>query len=221
QRLFIDLTSTLRGRVGRKLMPRMLDVMEARSATILRRLLDDPRLSVTRRSPLLFVRRVLHIALRYAAPLQILQALASPEAARARVARIGEGLTARLTVSDSANAGERLDVVQRALGTESMRFVPTTMTVAAAGLGMLAVAGKLLGDDGQLGDLLTVLRGLPHNVTSEMDLALWDLAAQIRKDETSTRVLRDEPAAELAREFHLGTLPPPARRGLAEFLSRY
>ena len=36
QRLFVDLTTVLRSRVGRSLMPRVLDVMEARSAVVLR-----------------------------------------------------------------------------------------------------------------------------------------------------------------------------------------
>src|SRR6266487_2893958 len=50
QRLFVDVTGVLRSRAGRALMPRVLDVMEARSAAVLRSLFDEPRLSVTARS---------------------------------------------------------------------------------------------------------------------------------------------------------------------------
>ena len=59
QRLFADLTDVLRSRVGRSLTPRVLDYMEARSAVILRSLLDAPDLTLTRRSRLPFARRVL------------------------------------------------------------------------------------------------------------------------------------------------------------------
>jgi pyruvate,water dikinase len=86
---------------------------------------------------------------------------------------------------------------------------------------MLGIAGKLLGADAKPGDLQTVLRGLPHNVTTEMDLALWKLAALIREDPTAARMVRDEPPAELSRRFREGTLPQCVERGLTEFLSRY
>ena len=36
QRIFVDLTGLLRSRVGRAFMPRVFDLMEARSATVLR-----------------------------------------------------------------------------------------------------------------------------------------------------------------------------------------
>jgi pyruvate,water dikinase len=221
QRVFIDLTGVLRGRVGRVLMPRVLDAMEARSAVILRRLCEDPRLSITSRSPMTFVRRVLRIAIQYRVPQQILQALMRTEAARARLERIGSELATRFTLPASATVAERLDFVQTVLETESIPLALSTLPVAAAGLGMLGVASKLLGDLVQPGDLQTVLCALSHNVTTEMDLALWEVAKKIKADETAARALRDEPAVELARQFRAGTLPPSAQRELTEFLSRY
>jgi pyruvate,water dikinase len=96
-----------------------------------------------------------------------------------------------------------------------------TMPAAAAGLAMLALAGALLGEDVQPNELQTVLRGLPHNVTTEMDLALWELASLIRNDEIAARALRDNSAADLADQFGRGTLPPTIQCGLSEFLSNY
>ncbi|HEY6064880.1 MAG TPA: PEP/pyruvate-binding domain-containing protein [Thermoanaerobaculia bacterium] len=221
QRLFIDLGNILRGKVGRQIMPRLLDVMEARSAAILRGLFDDPRLSVTQPSALPFARRVMRMAWRFRIPPRVVQALRRPEAALARVERVGAELSRRLTLPATATPEERLDFAERVLGKELMLVAPATMPVAAAGLGMLAVAGKLLGDDAKPGDLQAVLRGLPHNVTTEMDLALWDLAGRIRKDEAAARALSLRPAAELSREFRAGGLPPTLQQGLAEFLSRY
>ena len=46
----------------------------------------------------------------------------------------------------------------------------------------VAPARRLLGDLAQPGELQTVLRGLPHNVTTEMDLELWQLTQRIRAD---------------------------------------
>ena len=221
QRLFVDLTGTLRSSVGRRLFPRVLDVMEARSATVLRQLIQDPRLSVERRSPLSSSLRALRIAIRYAVPVTVARALARPEAAHDRADWIGADLARRLVLPAGATAADRLDFAERVLGNDVITLGPRLLPAAVAGLGMLAVAGKLLGDDVQAVELQTVLRGLPDNVTTEMDLALWKLASAIRKNEVAARALRDEPPAGLARRFKAGTLPEPAQRGLAEFLSQY
>ncbi|MGH3935527.1 MAG: PEP/pyruvate-binding domain-containing protein, partial [Pseudonocardiaceae bacterium] len=98
QRPFADFTPVLRSRVGRALAPRILDVMEARSAVVLRQLCDDPRLAERTASWWPFVRRVLTVAVRFRVPLQIVQALASPAAARRRVDRVGQRLHAQLSV---------------------------------------------------------------------------------------------------------------------------
>ena len=221
QRLFVDLTGTLRSRVGRALFPRVLDFMEARSAAILRGLLSDPRLSLTLTSPLPAIRRALRIAARYTVPVTVAQALLRPAAARARAERIGTEMAARLALRDAATATERLDYVERALGREVIALGPKLLPAAAAGLGMLGVAGRLLGQDATATELQTVLRGLPHNVTTTMDLALWQLASSIRGDEAGARRFRAETAADLARAFHQGTLPPVAQQGVCDFLRLY
>jgi pyruvate,water dikinase len=138
QRVFVDLTGVLRSRVGRTLMPRVLDVMEARSAAILRRLLADHRLAINRRSPLSFLRRALRLALGYGVPQQVVQALARPHAARARALRLGAELVGRLTLPATATADERLDFAERVLGNDVITLGPRLMPAAAAGLGISA-----------------------------------------------------------------------------------
>src|SRR3712207_5516642 len=49
-RMFLDITTIVRSAAGRAVFPRLLDVMEARSAVVLRGLFDDPRLSLVHRS---------------------------------------------------------------------------------------------------------------------------------------------------------------------------
>jgi rifampicin phosphotransferase len=221
QRIFIDATGALHGRVGRALLPRVLDFMEARSAAILRPLLDDPRIPLTRRSRLPFARRALRIAARFGVPLQVMRAVVRPAAARARVDRIGAELAGRVTPPHSASANERLDFIERALRTEAVPLLPKVMPAAVAGFGMLAFAAKLLGKSAGARELETVLRGLPHNVTTGMDLSLWKLASAIRANEAAARVMLTETPDELCKRFHEGSLPEPAQQGVTEFLSRY
>jgi pyruvate,water dikinase len=52
--------------------------------------------------------------------------------------------------------------------------MPRTFAYAVGGLLMLTVSRRLLDDVAEPGDLQEVLRGLPHNVTTEMDLRLWN-----------------------------------------------
>jgi pyruvate,water dikinase len=70
-------------------------------------------------------------------------------------------------------------------------------------------------------DLQPVLRGLPNNVTTEMDLELWRVATKIKSDAESLAVLTGDPPAVLAQRFAAGDLPAAAQTGLAGFLARY
>jgi pyruvate,water dikinase len=220
-RIFLDITPIMRSAVGRALFPRILDVMEARSAAVLRSLFDDARLSVTQRSWWPFAGRIARLGLRYGIPLQAAQALARPPAARRRLERINLELERRSTPPASAPAEQRLDFAVRVLGDATAPLVPRILPAAAAGFAMLGLAGRLLGADAGPGELATVLRGLPHNVTTEMDLALWRLATRIRADPDAADVIRRTPAAELAGRYRTRTLPPVVQRGLEEFLDRY
>jgi rifampicin phosphotransferase len=221
QRLFVDLTGIMRGRVGRTVMPRVLDVMESRSAAILRGLFNDPRLSITRHTPWLFLRRVLRLAFRHGIPAQVILALLRPEPARARIERLCQELPSRLMAGPRETTDERIDIVEKILLNEIVPFMPKIMPPAALGLGLLSLAGKLLAKDAEPGDLPTVLRGLPHNITTEMDLSLWELAASIQKSEGCAQLVRDVPAQELSRQYRSGTLPPPLQSGVAGFLSKF
>jgi len=221
QRLFADLTGLLRHRVGRELFPRVLDVMEARSAVILRELCKDPRLSVTNKSLFSFARRVLRIAARYRVPLQVLRALASPQASRRAADAVGRDLDARIQVPANVSLAKRLDFVEELLLKHTITVMPRIMPAAAVGLGLLGLAGKLLGDDASADDLQAVLRALPHNVTTEMDLELWALAKRIRADRDAAAALRDESADELAMRHRASALPAVAQQGLDEFFAKY
>ncbi|MGH9703783.1 MAG: PEP-utilizing enzyme, partial [Candidatus Acidiferrales bacterium] len=210
----------LRSRVGRSLMPRVLDVMESRSAVILRTLVEDPRLSIVTRSRLPFLRRVRRIAFRYGIPAQVIHALARPDKAHARAEELGAELRSRLRPRNTTAAGH-LNFAEQVLNNEIVQIAPNLLPLAASGLAMLALAGRLLGKDASEADLQITLRGLPRNVTTEMNLALWELAKKIRGDESAAAIFSKEPPAELALQYHAGTLPPSTQQGIAEFLVRY
>jgi phosphohistidine swiveling domain-containing protein len=222
QRVFADLTGVLRSRAGRALMPRALDVMEARSAVILRQLSEDPRLSLTNSSLTSAVRRVVRIAFRYKVPIVALRAVATPDAAHRAATAIGTELDRRLAaLGEHATADERLTFVEQMLMTDFISLVPRIMPAAAAGFAMFMLASKVLGDDAEADELQTVMRSLPHNITTEMDLALWEVAEQIRSDDAAAAAIRGGSAAALAEWYHGRSLPPVAQQVLDRFLARY
>jgi pyruvate,water dikinase len=208
-RVFIDVTTAVRSRVGRTILPKVLDVMEARSAAVFRALFTDPRFSVTQPSRLPFLRHIgIGVLLKYHVPLHLLGALLRPRHARARIERLGSELQSRLKPSAGFTAEQRLDWIAAALSTEFPPMAPRILPVAGAGFIALWWARRLLGPNAQPGDLEAVLRGLPHNVTTEMDLELWQLAQRIRTHESSAddelQVFLDRYGHRAVAEIDLG-----------------
>ncbi|WP_214402662.1 PEP/pyruvate-binding domain-containing protein [Pseudonocardia lacus] len=207
-RVFVDMTLALRNPVGRRIVPAVFSVMEARSAVVVRALLERPEYAATSRSPLPFARRVLRVLVRFAVPVQVARALVSPAAARRRIDRIGARLTADLPAGDSA-----VERYERAL--ELLRRVfpvlPSVVPAAGTGFLMLGLARRLAGPDIDADTTHEVLRSLPHNVTTEMDLQLWRAAERLRADGASAARLR----------AGTGPLPEVLRREVDAFLREH
>jgi pyruvate,water dikinase len=184
---------------------------------VLRDLFDDPQLSVLTTSRWPFVRRVLRVLARYRVPPLVLLSVARPAAARRHVDRIGERLSALPAPRAGATDAERLASIDDLL-TRLFPVLPTTAPVAVAGFLMLAAARKLAGPDLDADATHEVLRSLPHNSTTAMDLELWALVTRIRSDADSAAALRDTPPAELAARYAGGALPAVLQHGLAGFL---
>jgi phosphohistidine swiveling domain-containing protein len=220
-RLFFDITPALRSEFGRRVLDLVARNMEARTAPILRQLATDPRFAPlpTRRWPIL--RTVLSVLIRGRVPLYAAQALARPEAARARVAHLVAELRASGYMPPGADAAQLLSVVERLLLGFPPRIAPGVTPVFAAALGANALAGKLLGDLATADERRTVLRGLPHNPTTEMDLALWALTQEVRADPVLSQTVSETPPEQLARDYRNGTLPTRLQAGLADFLRVY
>lgn len=232
-RMYVDLTPLVRNKRGRRALLKMLPLADGRSASILPALFADPRFSVlprqarkadggategrrgrgTEASDSLKLMTGLVPA--------ILRAAVWPDAALRKAAHYGKRLESELAVAEPASAFSRLDQARTVLERTADDLIRFTLPGPAAGYILLALARALLRGIAAPRELEAVLRGLPHNVTTEMDLELWHVAVAIGGDAASRRAFLENSPAELAARYRAGTLPPAAQAGVRGFLEKY
>ena len=220
-RIFADITPVLRSKQGRRLFEWVMRNMEARTVNIVRHLAADPRLAPVPTPMRPVLNTILTVFVRGRIPLRIVEALARPEKARARAARVETQFRTAGEVSPEAGAAERLSAAERLLLDRTPDLLPNVPPVFAAGLAANALAGKLLGDLATDDERRVAMRALPHNPTTEMDLALWELAKEARADPEIARMLGETPPERLAEYYRGSSLPPKLQMSLADFLRLY
>ncbi|MEW2141916.1 PEP/pyruvate-binding domain-containing protein [Micromonospora vinacea] len=214
-RLYGDLTDLARDRSSRKRLVKLLAVdFGPRAQAVMQHVLADPRFAPTGGG----ARRggapggaSLRTAGR--AVVGILRALARPEAARTRMAEAIEQLRVRSAApADLRTTADRLRFLQAQDADDSADAI---MWPIVAGMLATALPTALLKGVANPDEIHAVLGGMPHNVTIEMDLALWRLAQDAGEHR---ELLLDTPPAELAARHLRGTLPDI---GMAAFLDVY
>jgi rifampicin phosphotransferase len=221
QRLYVDVTTALRNRIGRRIMITVFGVMEARASAVLKTLAVRPEFSIIDAPAHVVLRPVGRVLLRNAVPIRVLASLLNPRVAYRLIDRTERRLRGSLTLPANAAAGQRLDFVQQRLGGQIFMLMPRMISHAIAGGLALLAARRLLRGIAKPGELQQVLRGLPHNVTTEMDLKLWEMTQAIRNDEPSREAFTASAVSELAQRYRDRALPAVAQRGLQAFLRRY
>jgi pyruvate,water dikinase len=215
-RLYVDLTDVVRRKGADKWLPKMVEAdLGPRVRAVVEQTLADPRFSPqpgspTRRGGML--KPMLRIVPRGLAG--VARSLASPAAARARAFRAVEGFKGQTAAPAELNtAADRLSFVEGML-LPTAQLERMIWPLMAGILAAAAPAGLLKGIASEA-EVNTVWGGMPHNVTVEMDLAIWRLAADAGEHR---ELLRNTPPVELAAMYRAGTL---SRIGLSEFLDRY
>ena len=66
-----------------------------------------------------------------------------------------------------------------------------------------------------------ITRGLPNNVTTEMDLVLWKTAQAIRADPVAASHFQETPDQDLAQQYSQERLPKTAQSSISNFLDQY
>lgn len=124
-------------------------------------------------------------------------------------------------------AGEKLktleehrDYIHRLLESIHRTILKSILPSVAAGQGMffqIKMRAERLGLDN---DALNISRGLPYNVTTEMDMMLWEKVKHIRADPVSMNALKN-PVEKLAEAYLKRELPMVFQTELESFLDSY
>ncbi len=219
-RIYLDITPIVRDPVGRRAIVAFLGVGEARTSVILGKLLEDERLPRPSGSRVASVRRIVGGLLRVGVLHAALRVVRSPETMPARYASEVNAL-ARTGLPADADAAARLDAFERLVVEAAPRILPRLLGMIMPAMASFGLTRLLLGERARGDETQTLTRGAPHNPTTEMDLALWAVARDVRRDAAARAALLEGDPADLARSYRDGALPPALQDGLRSFLSRY
>ncbi len=228
ERLWIKISDIMRNPLGRRVYRSILGFGEPSVGQILRGLEDEPHLG-TAEGHLKFSSYVLYSASSFRfypgrpAPSMILikpvptfDAYIESQLIRPNIT--GDDKFTRLA--------QRLQYLQENAAAGLFQMFPHFVPVLGPTMLSLALLTRVTRKDHQAETdhgfstvVLEVTRGLPNNVTTEMDLALWKTANNIRADSDSLKTFLDSDAQTLASHYLSGTLPETAQKSVANFMA--
>lgn len=222
ERLWIRISDFLRNPIGNRLFEYLMRFVEPSVMSILRPLRCEPELGAGEgRLKFNTLRRLLG----FFGPvlIQMVRNARHPEQARAR---FDKDMDAFVDSIDTPRSDDRFDLLKQCIGLmrekiEGVfefvlpRFIPTL----GPGMASLTLLTRLAGEHADLA--LEITRGLPDNVTTQMDLALWDVAVRMKESASARNLFETSTASELATQYLEGRLPSDISTPLDTFLAEY
>ena len=234
ERLWINMTSPLRSAIGYKVIPQIIRSIGPGVAKAFKEITQDPRFPAVHKRPSL---RTLGRAAGFLLPffVRVGSTLRSPDRRREEISNAFDEKIKRTQTRQNPSGElwedfrQNLDLLHEAEFLFSDFVIPQGVPPVVAGMapffGILQrfshEVAETTGDPVFNTLHLEIARGLPHNVTTEMDLNLWKTAKVLQGDSQSRGVFQGGKAADLTAAFLDGRLPPTAQQALAAFLQAY
>lgn len=230
-RVWINVSGFLRHPRARKMWLTAIKVIDPTVPQILSEVLADPRLAPNRsasvpwRLPLFFLGRI---------P-RLLRCWIWPERMAKKTQAFLDDQVAKMAAGIRPTGNLALDFGHAAALLSSARDlfpdVVASVGFPAVVAGMVPLLRVLKRNSEEVADAtgddrfrtlyLEICKGLPNNVTTEMDLALWSGSQTVKGDADSFLVFGKLSAEELTARFADGSLPPVAQTVISNFLARY
>lgn len=220
-RMYSDITSLVGSEWARKWLARGLRATFG-SAGGIERVLLDPRFRARPGLPFR-LRSAGEVAWHYGLPVLtgLVVALVNPQAARAWAFRTAAETERLVPAPSDMTTAQRLRFVETLLGKMFDVRVLHEVGVIYAALLASSAASKVLEEAATRSEVEAVMRGMPYNVTTRMNLALWRLASEFSTDPSARDHVLSTPEAQLEEEYRQEELPKNVHCGLARFLDRY
>lgn len=222
ERIWVKISDMIRHPVGNRLFSALLGFVEPSVAQILKPLSAESALGAGAGKIKL---STLHRLARFFLPMlpRFAKAMLNPEKARSEFDKSIKDYLSMATIAPAEDHFGRLANVLAFMQTrvaDAFPFLlPKFVPLFGPSMGALNLLTKITGGKRELA--LEVTRGLPHNVTTEMDLALWQIALEIRMDAQSRAVFLEEGAKTLTSHYLEGALPTAAQTAIAQFMQAY
>lgn len=228
ERLWVRMSELLYNRLAQRVLPKVLGVIEPTIGQAVSDVLAEPAFADGGRPRAKTVLRIV----RFVASLlpTVIRSAIDPDGQRLQAQQRTTAMLAARSAQMAAatTLHERVKLFEEIVDSSFRYAVPTMIPRIAPGMmsmnRLIALADKHLGQNGGSSGqrkALEVARGLPHNVTTEMDLLLWRIAQTIRRDRASFTHLMAHDAPTLAEQYLIGELPPVAQDAVASFLQKY
>ena len=234
ERLWVNITSLLRNRIGRKVVNKAIGLIEPGVHQVLQDLQREPGmklgLGIMRPARLLYLQRVARMVLdgilknwkdpdqrsediKEKTDAMLLEMFAETEVEDDMYARLNNGVVHFQNLYEAFPAAASFllpAVVSGLLPLNLLNRFTSNQTNNE---------GEKYDQQHKLGWKLT--RGMPNNVTTEMDLYLWEIAKQIKNDAVSNSMFGEVSAQELGVKYIEGALPSLAQKSVEDFMSRF
>jgi rifampicin phosphotransferase len=222
ERIWVRISDLLRNPLGYKVAPGAFGFLEPSIGLILRELLTDPHLGAGQgKLKLKTLARLLY----FFGPvfIRFIGNMLWPAQARTKFDALIDHSLATKQIKPGADRFERLAntvAFMRSRISDVFAFMlPRFIPLFGPSMAAFTLLNRMFPDDRVL--VLEVTRGLPNNVTTEMDLALWKTALAIRADAASVVLFQGAEAGILAQKYLAGALPTAAQQAIEQFMERY
>jgi pyruvate,water dikinase len=221
QRLFGDLSALIRHPLGRRAIHFFIRFVEPGSANVIGQLLQDPCFQSSKQW---FKLNTAKRVGKFLAPIipRYGRTLRHPNRARLEFEEEAQILVADLgrQIEETTSLAERIKLQEEMIKGMFPFLLPRFIPLIGVAMASLNLLNRLAASVGRE-NALAVTRGLPHNVTTQMDLALWQTAATIKDDPPSASLFQAQDSQELSRLYRDQKLSPVAQNAVAQFMQHY
>jgi phosphohistidine swiveling domain-containing protein len=228
ERMWVKISDLLRHPIGVRAANVFLGMIEPSVRQIMIDLEGDPQLGAGKGKVKLSTLRALS---RFFLPFlgRLIATLRHPEKARSDFNDLLDSELVRPVIAGEdpfIRLARRLDFMRDRTEAAFYNLLPRFVPLLGGGMAMLNLLNKASGAEVQENSEFSTLvmeatRGLPDNVTTEMDLALWSAATAIQNEPAARAFFQERGAAELADCYLAGSLPDVAQLAVGDFMTQY